>query len=429
MPASALYHNILPCGVELGGEHMPDRRVVAINFTFLRGMAAEPEDQLGVAQLTEDVLDKGTQRYTAEQLADAFDAIGARRNSTTGRETISFGCLALAEFFERVVELHAEMFCRATFPDEQCAVSRDLALQELKGLEDEPMELLQKQARRQALGPVLGRHPLGERASLKTLGREQIVGYWRRNFTARSLQVTLAGPVEPAAAAAVLDRHLGCLERGAPRVHEPLEIQFRAERTHQEKKLEQQYIAITWPGCRRQSADWPAEAVALGVLSGGMSSRLFTEVREKQGLVYWVSAWPDYVRSGGVLTMGASTTPQRSRRTQETLLREMERLGEDISAEELARAKVLIAARRQTRGELTRVRASEIAEDLFFFGEPRERAEETARIEQVTIEDIRAYLASHPRDSSRLSVVTLGPAATEEREQVTGDRGEPATAP
>ncbi len=415
MAASALYYNILPCGVDLGGEHLPGRRVVAMNFTFLRGMAAEPEDQLGVAQLTEDVLDKGTQKYTAEELADAFDAIGARRNSTTGRETISFGCLALAEFFERAVELHAEMFCRATFPAEQCEVSRDLSLQELKALEDEPMELLQKIARRQSMGPVLGRHPLGEAATLKKVGRDEIVAYWRQNFTGRCLQVALAGPVEALQAAETIERHFGCLEKGPPRVLEPLAVEFDPRRTQYDKKLEQQYMAISWPGSRRQSADWPAEAAALGVLSGGMSSRLFTEVREKQGLVYWVSAWPDYVRGGGIVSMGASTTPAKSGQTQETLLREVERLGEDLTEEELSRAKVLIAARRQTRGELTRVRASEIAEDLFYFGQPRERHEETARIERVSIEDIRGYLGAHPRTAERLSVVTLGPAPLAEK--------------
>lgn len=425
MGVNGLYHRILPCGAELGGQHMPDRRVVAINFTFLNGLAEEPEDQLGVAQLAEDLLDKGTAKYSAEQLADAFDAIGARRNSTTGRETISFGCLALAEFFEQVIELHAEMFCRPTFPAEQCNVSRDLSLQELQALEDEPMELLQKIARRQMLGPVLGRHVLGEKETLEKLGREQIVAYWQRNFTARELQITLAGPIEDRQAAAVIEKHFSCLERGKPRVLEPLEIEFAAQRTHHEKKLEQQYMAISWPGARRQSTDWPAEAVAVGVLSGGMSSRLFTEVREKQGLVYWVSAWPDYLRSGGLLSMGASTTPQRGELTYQTLLREMERLGEDLTEDELARAKVLIAARRQTRGELTRVRASEIAEDLFYFGEPRERAEETARIEQVTVEDIRRYLAAHPRSPETLSVVTLGPASVEEQEQA-ADKAQPA---
>ena len=85
-----LYHRTLACGVELGGAHMPARRVVAVHFTFLGGMAAEPNEQLGVARLTQETLDKGTGNYTAEQLHDAFDAIGASHSSVTGRESAAF---------------------------------------------------------------------------------------------------------------------------------------------------------------------------------------------------------------------------------------------------------------------------------------------------------------------------------------------------
>lgn len=416
MGMDGLYHEPLPCGAELAGQYMPRRRVVAINITFLAGLAAEPAQQLGVAQMTEDLLDKGTQRYTAEQLADAFDAIGARRNSTTGRETISFGCIALAEFFERVMDLHAEMLARPTFPADQCEIARDLSLQEFDAIEDDPMDLLQKIARRQALGPVLGRHPLGERETLAKLGRPQIVEYWKKNLTGRRMQITIVGPIEPQRAADVIERFFCPLSMGAPPSAEAMKPDLVGARTHYDKKLEQVYMALSWPGAARQSADWPAEAVALNVLSGGMSSRLFTEVREKQGLVYWVSAWPDYLRGAGVLSMGASTSPQRSRQTYDTLLREIRRLGQDLSEDELQRAKRLIAARRQTRGELTRVRASELAEDLFYFGVPRDRDAETAQIEKVSVEDIRRYLEAHPLRPEQLSVVTLGPQSlTEEK--------------
>ncbi len=152
-----------------------------------------------------------------------------------------------------------------------------------------------------------------------------------------------------------------------------------------------------------------AEAVALNVLSGGMSSRLFTEVREKQGLVYWVGAWPEYPRGAGIMNIGASTSPKRRQQTFDTLLREIDRLGTDLTEEELRRAKTMMATRRQTRGELTRVRASELAEDLFYFGQPRDRDAETAQIEKVTIQDIHNYLDAHPRHREHFSVVTLGP--------------------
>lgn len=420
MAIDGTYHQLLPCGAQLAGQYLPRRRIVAVNITFVGGLANEPEDQLGVAQLTEDVLDKGTQKYTAEQLADTFDAIGARRSSTTGRETVSFGCIALADFFERVMELHSEMLCRPTFPADQCKISQELSLQELDAMEDDPMDLLQKIARRQSLGPIFGRHPLGERGALERLGRAQIVEYWRTNLVSRRMQVSIVGPIEAARAADVVERFFCPLSRGEPSVTDLISAGFpHSGTTHYTKKLEQVYMALSWPGATRQAEDWPAEAVALNVLSGGMSSRLFTEVREKQGLVYWVSAWPDYLRSTGLLSMGASTTPQKSRQTYETLLREIDRLGEDLTQGELDRAKRLITARRQTRGELTKIRAGELAEDLFFFGAPRDREAETARVEKVTIADIQSYLKAHPRTNENLCVATVG---TQEGSQVVGCR-------
>ena len=160
-----------------------------------------------------------------------------------------------------------------------------------------------------------------------------------------------------------------------------------------------------------ETGSFRPEAVAITVLSGGMSSRLFTEVREKQGLVYWVGAWADHARAGGVVHLGASTTPKRAEQTYRTLLKQVDRLSVDLAPDELARAKVMLSARRQTRGELTRVRAAEVAEDLLFFGRPRDRNLETARIESVSLDDVRRYLAEHPRGPADLSVVTIGPQA------------------
>jgi len=405
-----LYHKVLDCGLELAGEYLPARRVVAVQFAFAGGLAAESPDQLGVAHLLEQTIDKGTENYTAEQFADAFDALGARRSSSLGRETMRFGCVSLAEFFEPVVALYAEMFRRPTFQAAQCDVARQLAMQELAALQDDPMELLEKLSRREALGPVLGRHPLGEPETIERLGRDEITEYWKSHFAASAMQVVVVGPIEPQRAAECLEAQFAGFGDGRrPQADDPPALPFEARRVYHSKSLEQEYMVISCRGARRQDEDWPAEAVAITVLAGGMSSRLFTEVREKQGLVYWVGAWADHPRCGGVVHIGASTTPQRCEQTYKTLLREVDRLAEDLSEAELQRAKVMISARRQTRGELTRMRAAQIAEDLFYFGRPRDRAEEIARIERVTMQDIRRYLQDHPRNPETLSVVTLGP--------------------
>jgi predicted Zn-dependent peptidase len=138
-----------------------------------------------------------------------------------------------------------------------------------------------------------------------------------------------------------------------------------------------------------------------------MSSRLFTEVREKLGLVYYVSAWSEHPRGAGMIHLAASTTPQRCDETYATMLREVSRLAEDLTDDELERAKTGILARAKTRGEMTSSRCAEISNDLVHYGRPVPVAEKLEAVLAVTVEDVVRYLNDHPRD--RLSVVTLGP--------------------
>lgn len=143
------------------------------------------------------------------------------------------------------------------------------------------------------------------------------------------------------------------------------------------------------------------------MLAGGMSARLFTEVREKQGLVYWVSAWHEHPRGAGMIFLGASTTPARCDKTHETLLREIDRLGEDLCDEELSRSKAGILVRSEMAGDVTRSRCGELIDDLFHFGRLMPRQEKIDRVRAVTLDDVRRYLAAHAREA--LCVVTLGP--------------------
>jgi predicted Zn-dependent peptidase len=138
-----------------------------------------------------------------------------------------------------------------------------------------------------------------------------------------------------------------------------------------------------------------------------MSGRLFTEIREKRGLVYWVGAWQETPRGSGMMFLGASTTPERCDQTFTALLHEVDRLAEDLTEDELERAITGIVANQETRGDSTRARCTELANDLFFFGRPVPVEEKLAKIRDVRIRDICRYLEEHPRE--RLCVATLGP--------------------
>ncbi len=410
-PFDSVVHRRLDCGLEVAVLPLPGRPVAAMEIRVFAGFAYESRERLGVAHVMEQALDKGTARRTGRELSDAFDAIGAAHGSSAGRENVGFSSLCLPEFLPQVIALHAEMIRTPSFPQDACAVAVELASQSLDALADDPGELSRKLICAQAYGDPLGRHPLGETETLERIDRAAIVDHWRRFFGAGRMQVSLAGAVEPERVIALLEKEFegfGVGGGGGAEERPAFPLAFSAGRSHHERPLEQEQIGICFPAARATDADFPVEKVMLGVLAGGMSGRLFTEVREKRGLVYWVGAWGDHPRTAGVVHLGASCTPANVAETYNTLLREMDRLGEDLTVEEVDRAIVSIVARTETRGDISRAKAGELADDLFFFGRPRSTAEKIARIEAVSVDDVRAYLRAHPRDN--MSVVTVGPA-------------------
>ncbi len=401
-------HRRLDCGVQLAVMPMPGRPVAALEIRILAGYAYEDPACLGVAYVVSETISKGTAHFDARGLSDAFDAIGASHGTFTGRETIGSSSLCLPEFLPRVIELHAEMIRTPTFPGEACETAIELSRQSLLALEDDPQELARKLLHRQAYAEPLGRHVLGEAATLENINRERIVEHWQRHFRPQRIMIAVAGAVDPGQVADCVEHHF----RGGPSEPDTLPnwfpLRFTPGRSHHSKELEQEQVALCFPAAAVVDDDYPVEQVLLGVLSGGMSARLFTEVREKQGLVYWIGAWSDQPRRGGMIHVGASSTPQNVGRTYATILRELDRLAGDVTPNEVERAITGLVARTQTQGDVTRSRATDLVNDLFFYGRPVPVEEKLARIRAVTTQDIARYLAGHPRDP--LSVVTLGPA-------------------
>ncbi len=404
-------HENLPCGIEYGVTPLPRRHVVSFQIRVLAGACSEVADKLGLARLVAETIDKGTQKRTGRELSDAFDAIGASHGGATGRETTTFACTILPEHFERAVALHAEFLRTPTFPEETFSVNLQLTRQELVALEDDAHNLADKLIGQKAYGPLLGRHPLGEPETLDRISRNDLETHWRSHFCAGRMMVAVAGAVDPERAAGVLQEQFDGFGSPDRNGRGTFPVEFSPGTTHYEKELEQEQIGICWPALDAIHDDFPIQQVILGILSGGMSGRLFTEVREKQGLVYWVNAWQETPRGAGMIFLGASTTPDRCDRTYTTLLREVDRLAEDIQQDELDRAITGIVAALETRGDSTRARCAELGNDLFFFGRPRLDEERIARVQAVTIEDVRRYLSTYSRD--RLCVVTLGPRALE----------------
>ncbi len=406
---STTVHRQLDGGIDFAAEVMPDRPTVSFNLRFRSGTAYEPEDRLGVARLVEQTASKGTARHDGRGLADAFDAMGIQRGSSTRGETITFRCRCLPEFVDGAIDLYAEMLRTPTFPLDACRVATDLAIQDLAALEDEPMDLAHKLINDQAYGPRLGRTALGTVETLGRIRREDVEAYWAETFTARRMQVAAAGALDADRFAEKVASAFAGFGEATTEARDRIPLEFEPTNRHHAKDLEQDYMMVCWPGVPMDHPDEPVQRVMVGILSNGMSGRLFTEVREKQGLVYWVGAWVGHPRGSGMIHIGASTQPDRCDRTYATLLREIDRLTEDLTNDELRRVVTAITSQKEREADITRARADNLANDLFYFDRPIPVAEKLAKVRAVTIEDIRRYLNAHPRN--RLSVLALGPRA------------------
>ncbi len=405
--AAQFEHAILDCGAEFAADVLAQRQTVSLNVRVLSGAAHEPEAYCGLAGIVERCLSKGTKQRDGRALADAFDALGIEWGSTAGRQSTLVRALCLPEFAEAALDLIAELLTQPTFPDDACRVAVQLAQEELRHLEDEPQGLLQMDMQRLALGPVLGRHVGGTAESLARITPPVIREHWKSQFAAGRLQISVAGPVDPQRLRARIERNFAAFGAAELKGREVLGAALAPARHHRAKDLKQQYMGISLAGAARSDAHFAVEQVLLGVLAGGMGARLFTELREKQGLVYWVSAWHEQPRGRGVLHMGASTTPERCQTTYDTLLRELGRLADDVTREEVTRARESLVAHALTEDDLTRARAGVISDDLFHFGVPRGPEPRIAAVRAVTHAQVREYAARLPRD--RVCVATVGP--------------------
>jgi zinc protease len=408
-PEADFVHGFLDGGVELAVDRLPHRDTVAMCFRMLTGVADDPPDLTGIGGIVERTLSKGTQRYSGQELADAFDALGAEWAGATGRQSTLVRVVCLPEFALDVVDLVAEMIGHPTFPAEACEVAVQLATEELRHMEDDPHELLRVAVQRLTLGPIYGRYPGGELETLARITPEKVRAHWQSVYHAGRLQVTVAGPMDADRFADRVNHRFAGLGSRARQGREPADFTFTPGRTHRQKDLKQQYIGLTLPGAPKGHVDYPIERVLIGLLAGGMSGRLFTEVREKQGLVYWVGAWHEQPRGRGVIHLGASTTPERCEKTYQTLLGEVARLHEDLTEQEARRARDGLIAHLETEDDLTRARAAALSDDLFHFSRPIGLGPKLAALRAVTVGQVEDYVRRLRRD--QICVATVGPRA------------------
>jgi predicted Zn-dependent peptidase len=392
-------------GLTLAVEEQPWNPGVAMQLLLPVGATTDPEGLEGAATLLEGWLWKGAGGRDARALAEAFDDLGVRRGSAAGLEYTTLGASFLAGQLEKVLALYADVLMRPALPEDAFEAVRQVALQELASLEDQPPKKMFTALRRAVFDSPHGRNPSGSLEGLQAATPEALRADFARRYGARGAILALAGGVTLERAQAAVEATLGPWQGGAVAVPAPAVSQPHVLRLEQHSAQVQ--IGLIYPDVSIGHPEFYTARLAAQVLSGGMGARLFVEVREKRGLVYSVYASPNGVKGYSYLSAYAGTTPERAEETLRVLQAEIERLAQGVSAEELERARVGLRTALVMQEESARSRVASMARDLYLIGRVRPLEEIEAEIAAVDLERINRYLAQNPYRDPWMAV--LGP--------------------
>ncbi len=384
----------LPNGLVLAVEEQPANAAAAFSLLVPAGATTDPEGQEGASAVLEHWLWKGAGPYDARGFAEALDDLGVRRGSAAGVEYTTFSAALLPEVLPQALGLFAEMLLRPRLEEGTFDSARRAVIEELAALEDDPPKKLFVRLRGEVFKSPHRRVVEGSRESLERMSAGDVRALFARRYRPEGAILAVAGGVRFAEVREAVLRAFGCWGGAAapppePRTTEP-HAAFWSEDTAQVQ------IGLYYRDVPPDSEHFYPARLAAQVLSGGMASRLFTEVREKRGLVYAVYASPGAFRGFGYLAAYAGTTPERAEETRRVLKAEIERLAEGVSEAELARAKIRTKSALVMQSESAQARAGGMVRDLFLLGRVRSLEEIAAGVEAVTLSRLNDFLASHP---------------------------------
>ncbi len=392
-------------GMVLLGEPMEAVQSVAFDFMLPAGAASLPEGCCGAGNVVADWIFRGAGAKDSRQLSDALDGLGLVRGRSVGTSHITIGGTLEAGNLAQALDLHADIILRPHLRHDQFELARQLAVHEVLSLDDDPRQKVMLKLREQFYPSPLGRSTVGEIAELKTLTPETSRSIVEDRFDISQTIFSVAGKYEFDAVCCQMEK---LFETDRRRSSESVTLgRKRGKYTHIENDGAQVHIGLMTATVKPTDEDYYNARVAISVLSGGMSARLFTEVREKRGLCYAVGARYHGLKEAAGVMCYAGTTPDKAQETLDCVIGEFHRLADGISEEEIARAKVGLKSALILQSESSSSRAGAIGSDYYVLGRVRSLDEIKDRIEQTTADSVLDFLQNNRfRD---FTVVTIGP--------------------
>ncbi|HTT78385.1 MAG TPA: pitrilysin family protein [Stellaceae bacterium] len=373
---------ILPNGLRIVTDRIATVDTVSLGLWVDVGTRHEAPDINGAAHFLEHMAFKGTERRTARDIAEEIEAVGGHLNAYTSRESTAYYAKVLKEDVPLALDILADILINSTFDAAELERERQVILQEIGQANDTPDDIIFDHFQECAYpGQAMGRPVLGTPEIIRRLSRQSVMGYLRAHYGAKQMVLSASGNLTHDAIVALADRLLAALPAERLIATEP--ARYVGGEHREDRDLEQLHIVLGFPGIELADPDYYAASVLSTAFGGGMSSRLFQEVREKRGLVYAIHSFTHGFRDGGLFGIYAGTGEEEAAELMPVLCEETLKLADGLQPVELHRAKAQMKAGLLMSLESTGARCEQMAQHMLIHGTPFEPADMVRRIEAV----------------------------------------------
>ena len=401
----------LPSGLTVAVDPMSSTRAVSIGVWVDVGARDEPDDTAGLSHFLEHLLFKGTEQRDAIAISRAIDRVGGDINAVTSKEYTAYYCRVPSRHVGLGIELLGDVLCAPALRDDDVERERQVILEELAMDDDSPEDVVH----REFAAGLFGGHPLGrdtggERATVMSISADDVRRFFDDHYRTGNAVVAVAGAVDP-------DEVVDAVRAAFDRMQQGTSVRDRQrpivvdgpERIEISDDTEQAHLVVGNLAVARTDPDREALDVANFVLGGGLSSRLFDEIRERRGLAYSVFSSMSTYCDSGVWSVHAGTMPEQRAEVERLIAREIERLCEDgITADELETAIGNLTGSYEMGLEDSAARMSRLGGQLVLLDEVRSIESQLDRWRRVSLDDVRRVVARVYGGRSPLTV-SLGP--------------------
>ncbi len=401
--------SVLPNGIRILTERIPHVRSAAVGVWVETGSRHEPEPRGGVSHLIEHLVFKGTATRTAEAIARTMDSVGGQMDAFTTKENTCFYVQVLDEHLPLAVDLLTDILLHPLFDAEELEREKSVVLQEIRMVEDTPDDVIHDLFAAQVWGNhPLGRPILGTRELVTGFSRDAIADWFGAEYVPPRIIIAVAGNVTHEQVVDLFGAGFnGFTHAARPRTAEAVALAPSVNIVH--KALEQVHLVMGFPGLAHAAPERYAMFLLNDVIGGSMSSRLFQEVRERQGLVYSIHSGAQAFADTGVVYVYAATDAQNFSKVLKSILKELRELKKTgVTAEELKRAKDHLKGSLMLSLESTSSRMNRLAKHELHLGSFLTIDEMLASIDGVKHEEVQA-LITEVLDEDHLALTTLGP--------------------